>query len=172
MRKTVMAILISLATIGMIGCTPVKDISITQMTNDKVNLKAYKTYAPLFSTGILVDSRGTWHAQGMDVEAELAYLFKEKMSKKKKQQVVSNPDFYVVSVTGVDMDKVKAKVSRKDQVRLENIPEASLAIVFIDSHNGDIIWMSVAEGDLKSDLSLKKRKKRLNYTVKKMLKGL
>lgn len=167
--KSVFAILIA---IGFIGCVSTSDINVAQAQYEKANMEGYKTYMALSPEGIILDSKGTWVPKNVDVSAEIQHMIKTEMDKKGKHQVVSNPDFYVVSAVGVDIDAVKEKIDKKDQKQIENIPAAGLAIVFIDAKTNQVIWMSVAEGDLKDELSLEKRKKRTSYAIKKMLESL
>jgi len=150
----------------------IRDIKVTQYTSNKVNMRGYKTYAPLFEGGYLEDSQGTWVPRNMDINAEIQALTKAQLDRRGKSQVLVNPDFYVGYVVGVDIDSLKEKVNRKGQSELVNIPSTGLAIMFIDANNGDLIWMSVAEGDLKENLSTEAIKKRISYAINKMFKHI
>ncbi|RUM69720.1 MAG: hypothetical protein DSZ09_05255 [Sulfurovum sp.] len=162
----------SLMILGFTGCTSTKDINVEQATSKKVDMKGYKTYAPLLAGGMLIDSKGTWVPRNMDLDAEIQYMTKKELDKRGKKQVLTNPDFYVTYVVGVDMDTVEEKVSKKDQVTLSNIPSAALALIFIDAQTNEVIWMAEADGELKQNLSDKKVKQRLDRTIKKMFRGL
>ena len=158
--------------ISFIGCSSTRDVNYLEGRNEKVNLDGYKTYAPLLKAGFLVDSQGTWVPRGMDMDSEIQYLTKKELDKKGKQQVVENPDFYVSYVVGVDMDKIKAKVDKKDRLIISSIPSNSLAIVFVDAVTNQLIWISTAEGEVKQDLSNEKVKKRIGKVIHKMFSSL
>jgi outer membrane lipoprotein-sorting protein len=163
---------IGLIVVGFTGCVSTSDINVVQSQSEKANLKGYKTYAALSPKGIILDSKGTWIPNNINAHAEIQHMIKTEMDKKGKQLVISNPDFYVAYALGVDMDAIKEKVDKKDQVKIENIPSAGLAIVFTDAKTNEVIWMSVAEGELKKGLSMDDRKKRVQYAIQKMLNGL
>jgi len=54
---------------------------------------------------------------------------------------------------------------------IEKSREAALVLMLVDADSGSIIWMSTAEDELKNS-SPEERKKRLEYTVKKMLNSV
>jgi len=169
MKKMVLLVLLM---VGVIGCTSTSDVTYVEGKSPKVNLKGYKTYAPLLKAGILLDSRGIWIPRDMDMNSEIQFLTKKELDKLGKQQVQTNPDFYVSYIVGVDMDKIKEKVSRRDQLTISNVPSNSLAIIFIDAVTNQIIWISTAEGQLKQDLSNEKIKKRMKKVIHKMFSSL
>lgn len=171
-RKKIVIFITSLI-IGLAGCSSTtKDIKVTQLTTEKVNLNGYKTYAPLLKSGILIDSQGIWRPRNMDLDAEIEYVTKKELNRRGKTQVLVNPDFYVAYVVGVDMDVIKDKVDRKGEITISRVPSSSLAVVFIDAKTEQVIWMSIAEGNLKENLNNDKIKKRINYAIHKMFRGL
>lgn len=172
MLKLLKGAIAALMIVGLSGCVSTNDIKVKQAKYEKANMEGYKTYMALSSKGIILDSKGTWVPKNIDVNTEIQHLVKTEMDRKGKQLVVSNPDFYVAYAVGVDIDAIKEKVNKKDQAKIENIPSAGLAIVFTDAKTSQVIWMAVAEGNLKEELSLEDRKKRANYAIKKMLEGL
>lgn len=169
---TITSIIFGLMIMGFTGCTSTKDIDVAQATSKKVDMKGYKTYAPLLPSGILIDSQGAWVPRNMDMNAEIQYMTKKELDKRGKKQVLTNPDFYVTYVVGVDMDSVKQKVSKRDQVTLSQVPSTALALIFIDAQTNQVIWMAEAAGELKQNLSDAKVKKRIDRTIKKMFRGL
>ena len=172
MSKLLKGVITALMITGLSGCVSTSDINVVQAQDEKTNMEGYKTYMALSSKGIILDSEGTWVPKNIDTKAEIRYMIKTEMDNKGKQLVVSNPDFYVAYAVGVDMDTVKEHVSKKDHMKIENIPSSGLAIVFIDAKTNQVIWMSVAEGNLKDELSFEDRKKRASYAIKKMLADL
>ena len=165
-------IVVGLVVIGVVGCVSTNDIKVSQSKVEKENMKAYKTYMALTPKDMIIDSQGTWVPKNIDAHAEIQHMIKAEMDKKGKQLVTSNPDFYVTYALGVDLDAIKAKINKQDQIKIDNVPSAGLAIVFTDAKTDKIIWMSVAEGTLKEDLSLEDRKKRAEYAIKQMLSNL
>ncbi len=172
MSKLLKSAVVALVIAGLSGCVSTSDINVEQAKYEKANMEAYKTYMALSSEGIVLDSKGTWIPKNIDTNAEIKHIIKSEMDSKGKRLVIADPDFYVTYAVGVDIDVIKEKVDKKDQKKIENVPSAGLAIVFIDAKTNQVIWMSVAEGDLKDDLSLEDRKKRVSYAIKKMLSGL
>jgi hypothetical protein len=172
MYKILLSLMTGFIVVGMVGCVSTQDINISQVQNEKVNLDAYKTYMAISSKGILLDSKGTWMSKNLKGNKEIQQIIEEEMGKKGKQLVSTNPDFYVEFVSGIDMHAIKEKVDKNDQKKIENVPAAGLAMVLVDAKTHHIIWMAVAEGELKKDLSLEERKERIRYAVKKMLASL
>jgi hypothetical protein len=172
MLKILNSTVILLMVLGFNGCVSTSDINVKQAKYEKVNMEVYKTYMALPSEKIILDSKGTWVPKNIDANAEIQHIIKTEMNSKGKQQVLANPDFYVTYAAGVDLDAIKEKINKKNLKQIENVPSAGLAIVFIDAKTDEIIWMSVAEGELKQNLSLEDRKKRASDAIKKMLAGL
>jgi len=172
MKKNFTSLVLLLFLFTLNACVSTNDIEVTQYTSNKVDMEGYKTYAPLFEGGYLEDSQGTWVPRNIDINAEIQTLTKAQLDRRGKSQVLVNPDFYVGYIVGVDIDSLKEKVNRKGQSELVNIPSTGLAIMFIDANNGDLIWMSVAEGDLKENLSTEAIKKRISYAINKMFKHI
>jgi hypothetical protein len=172
MTKLLISTIVGLMIIGFNGCTPTSDIKVEKATSKKVDLRGYKTYAPLLAKGVLVDSQGIYSSKNMNLEAEINNMIKTELDKRGKEQVMSNPDFLVAYVAGVDMDVIRAKVRKQDQIQLTQVPAASLAILFIDAQTNALIWMAVSEGELRQDLDVEKTRKRLHYAIRKMLRGI
>ena len=93
------------------------------------------------------------------------------LMKKGKVPVSKNPDFFVAYLGGADRSHVESKLDKKGKDTIQKHPSAAIVLMLIDANTGSIIWMSTAEGETKS-ATVEERKKRLDYTVKKMLKGI
>ncbi len=85
--------------------------------------------------------------------------------------VTKNPDFYVAYIAAADMDAIEVKIDKEGQETIKEAPAAAMLLLLIDAHTGMIIAISTAEGEAKN-LPIEDRKKRLNYTVKKMFSQL
>ena len=172
MSKLFKSVVIGLVMVGMSGCVSTSDIKVSQSKIEKEDMKSYKTYMALTPKDMVLDSKGTWIPKNIDAHAEIQHIIKAEMDKKGKYLVTSNPDFYVTYALGVDLDAIKSKINKKDQIKIENVPSAGLSIVFTDAKTHKIIWMSVAEGTLKQDLDREDRKKRAEHAIKQMLSNL
>jgi hypothetical protein len=172
MSKILKSVVVGLMFVGMNGCVSTNDINVVKLKVKNENLKEYKTYMSLTPKDMIIDSQGKWVPKNIDAHTEIQHLIKAEMDKKGKHLVKSNPDFYVTYALGVDLDSIKEKINKKDQVKIVNVPSAGLAIVFTDAKTHKIIWMSVAESKLKDDSSLENRKKRAKHAIKQMLSGL
>jgi hypothetical protein len=142
MSKLLKGAMVVLMIAGFTGCVSTSDIKVESVKSEKVDLKGYKTYQILEESGVATESRVT----NLDVNAELQRIINTELGKKGKIPVTNDPDFYVAYLAGTDMDAIKVKV---------NV----------------IIGISTAEGEVKN-LPLEDRKKRLSYTIKKMLSDL
>ena len=166
-------IFVGVIAIALFGCVSKRDIDVDSAKSTKVNLQGYKNYQIVDGSGIIHDSQKIWIPNSnFDVNAEIKQMITTRLGRKGKMPVTQNPDFYVVYATGQDMNALNIKIDRKGRETIRNIPLAALAIVFVDATTGELIWVSYSTGQIKSGLSIKDRKKRLYYTINKMLDGV
>jgi len=173
MKKWIIAAVSATLLIGMNGCVQTNDISVENMTNEKANLKAYKTYQFLDESGIVVaDKDGKLHHdEDKKAAAMIEEIINTQLQKAGKVPTSKEPDFFVAYVGGTDKHAVETKLDEKGKKIVENIPEAALIILLIDAQTGAVLRISTAEGELKS-LTPDDRKVRIEYAVKKMLKDI
>ena len=167
MRKLLKGAIIGLMVVGFTGCVDTSDIKVESAKADKVNLDGYKTYQIMEESGVATESTKNDH----DVNAELQRSIATELGKKGKVPVTKNPDFYVAYLAAADMDAIEVKIDKKGQETIKEAPAAAMLLLLIDAHTGMIIAISTAEGEAKN-LPIEDRKKRLNYTVKKMFSQL
>lgn len=167
MLKLFKGVIVGLMIVGLNGCVNKSDIEVASVQDEKVNLDGYKTYQILDESGMVTEPV----VSNFDVNAELKRLITTELGKKGKTPVTKDPDFYVAYLAGTDMDAIKVKVDRNGKETLENIPASSMILILVDARTSMIIGASAAEGEFK-DLPLEDRKKRLDYTIKKMLGDL
>ncbi len=166
MSKLLKGSIVILMLAGLTGCsTPTSDIQVDTLKSEKVNLDGYKTYEIVEGSGVI---DGTQRTDNMDMNAEMQKIMHTELAKKGKTAVTKDPDFYVAYVAGTDMEAVKEKLNEDGKKTIEKAPEAAMVLVLIDAETGMIIGISTAEGDVKG-LPAEESKKRLNYTIKKML---
>jgi PBP1b-binding outer membrane lipoprotein LpoB len=170
MSKLLKGTLTALIILGVTGCVSTSDIQVEQAQSEKVNLDGYKTYQFIADSGILQDKKDP-AGKKLNVTAEIEDMINKELAKKGKVPVSKNPDFFVAYMGGSDMDAVKSKLDKNGKEIIEKSPEAALVLMLVDADTGSIIWMSTAEGEVKGG-SAEDIKKRLDYTVKKMLNGV
>ena len=171
MLKILKGTLAALMITGVTGCVSTSDINVEKAQSEKVNLDGYKTYQFIEDSGIVEDTRSTTISKNMNVSEEIEQMINSELAKKGKTPVSKDPDFFVAYLGGADMDAVKSKLDKNGKAHLEKSPEAALVLMLIDADSGSIIWMSTAEGEVKGG-DADSIKKRLNYSVKKMLDGV
>ena len=171
MSKLLKGALAALMILGVTGCVSTSDINVEKAQSEKVNLQGYKTYQFIEDSGILEDEKSKKVADNMNVSEEVEQMINSELAKKGKTPVSKDPDFFVAYLGGADMDAVKSKLDKNGKEVIEKSPEAALVLMLIDADSGSIIWMSTAEGEVKSG-DADSIKKRLKYTVKKMLDGV
>lgn len=171
MSKLLKGALAALMILGVTGCVSTSDINVEKAQSEKVNLEGYKTYQFIEDSGILEDEKSKKVADNMNVSEEVEQMINSELAKKGKTPVSKDPDFFVAYLGGADMDAVKSKLDKNGKEVIEKSPEAALVLMLIDADSGSIIWMSTAEGEAKGG-DADSIKKRLKYTVKKMLDGV
>jgi len=171
MSKLFKSVITVLVIAGITGCVSTSDIQVEKAQSEKVNLDGYKTYQFIADSGIVQDKKDPAISKKVDVSAEIEDMINSELAKKGKIPVSKNPDFFVAYMGGSDMDAVKSKLDKNGKEVIEKSPEAALVLMLVDADTGSIIWMSTAEGEVKGG-SAENIKKRLNYTVKKMLNGV
>ena len=172
MSKMFKGALIALMMAGLAGCgVSTKDIKVETVKSNKANLKGYKTYEIIEESGADDSLKKDKTLKGADVDADIKALINTELAKRGKVEVKHDPDFFVAYVAGADMNAMQIKLDAKGRSTIENIPEAAMLLMLVDADTGSIIWMSTAEGEFKG-LPLDQQKVRLEYAIKKMLKGL
>ena len=172
MTKILKGALVALALIGFTGCVSTSDIQVNNEQSDKVDLKGYKTYQFINGSGIADDSATKKILTNNDkLAGRIESLINEQLIKKGKVPVSKDPDFLVAYLGGADMEEVKSKLDKDGKEVIEKRPEAALMLMLVDGETGSILWISTAEGEVKS-VSHEEKRKRLEYAVKKMLDGV
>jgi len=150
---------------------PTKDITIDADADQRVHFTNYNSYGWLAAAGIMNDPEGKWEPPGYDVDAEIKFIIDRELRKRGWTENASNPDLYVAYVVGVDMAALKLQVKKKTRIStLENVPAGALLVVLIDAESGMTVWAGEATAELQEGLDMETRKKRLDYTITKMLK--
>jgi hypothetical protein len=172
MKKWLSTLILTVSIAGVNGCVSTNDIEVESVTNEKVNLKAYKRYQFMKESGIVEsDGKGKLVDSDKKVAALVEEIINEALQKKGKTPVAKDPDFFVAYVGGTDKDAVKVKLDDHGKEIVESAPEAALLIMLIDAQTGAVLKVSTAEGEFKS-LTPEEKKARIEYAVKKMLKDL
>ena len=173
MKRIALAVVVMFGILAA-GCAsfPKDDIEIAIEADPKVNFSAYKTYAWLGSAQILEDPEGKWEPLGFDADAEITGLIDRELGKRGMSQSTTRPDMLIAYALGADMTMMKFKDDSQSDVRvLEDAPAGALVVVMMDPETEFVTWAAVAVADIKSqgdDIA----KKRLNYTITEMFKGL
>ena len=158
----------------LVGCAsfPTDDIQVETAADPKVNFSGYKTYAWLGSVGIVNDPQGHWEPPQFDADAEIVFLINEALRKRGMSESNNNPNMLVVYGIGLDMAALELKQNPESKVTtLENVPQTGLIVALIDPETGFVTWAGVAAAEYKN-LDPETQKKRLEYVVKTMFKGL
>ena len=171
MSKLLKGALAAVMIMGITGCVSTSDIQVEKAQSEKVDLKGYKTYQFIADSGIVKEEKNKKISKNVNVSEEIEELINTELAKKGKIPVAKDPDFFVAYLGGADMDAVKKKLDKNGREMIEKSPEAALVLMLVDADSGSIIWMSTAEGEVKGG-SAESVKKRLRYTVKKMLDGV
>ncbi len=171
MIKVVKSTLMALALIGFTGCVSTSDIQVDSTQSDKVDLKGYKTYQFIEGSGIAKDTSKKTLRKSESISAEIEEMINEELAKKGKVPVSKDPDFFVAYLGGADHEAVKKRLDKHGKEVIEKSPEAALVLMLVDADSGAIIWMSTAEGELKNSTP-EERKKRIKFTIEKMLQGV
>ena len=172
MKKHLYAILAAAVLAGVQGCVQTDDITVESVTNDKVNLKGYKTYQFLDGSGVIEENkRGKVKEGDQKIAALIEDVINEQLDKAGKAPSADHPDFFVAYVGGTDPEAVTVKLDKKGKEVVQNRPEAALLILLVDADTGSILRLATAEGELKK-LPEAQQRKRIEYAVKKMLKDI
>jgi len=171
MSKMLKSMLAALMVLGMAGCVSTSDINVENVTNDKVNLKGYKTYQFMEESGIVEeDGKGNLKESDKKVAALIEEIINEELQKKGKTPVSKSPDFLVAYVGGSNEDAVKVRLDEKGKQVIEKAPEAALLIMLVDANTGAILRLSTAEGEV-TKLPEAQKRERIEFAIKKMLEG-
>ncbi len=166
------ALLTGALLLGATGCVQTNDIEVESVSNDKANLKAYKTYQFLEDSGIVEeDKNGKLKRSNSEVAELVEEVINEQLQRHGKKPTAKDPDFLVAYVGGSNMEAVVAKVNADGKQIIEKKPAAALLIMLVDADTGEILRIATAEGDLKNQ-PIEEKRARIEYAVKKMLSGI
>ena len=157
------------------GCTtvPVKDIQFDSEADPKANFSGYKSYGWLGSAAILNDATGQWEPPSFDADTEVKFLIDRELRKRGLSETAYNPDLVVAFALGVDMDALGLKKDPNTKMEiLGNVPKGGLVIALIDDQTGFIIWLGVAEAEVREKPDDVTAKARLDYAVTQLLKRI
>jgi len=79
-----------------------------------------------------------------------------------------NLDFAISYILGVDIDVMKEKLDDEGNTYLDNISEATIIIILMDTQTQKVIWTGSAEANLQHNISDTESQKRINYAIEKM----
>jgi len=172
MKKLTTILFAALLLFGSSACTSTRDIDVQTVTNEKVNLKGYKTYTILEESGVLeINSQGDIQKGDQEIASFIEDSINKELKKSGKIAVTKNSDFLVAYIGGTDKDKVNVYIDKKERMVIEDAPEAGLLLILIDTKTGRLLRVAEAEGEMKS-LPLNERKTRIEYAISKLLKEI
>lgn len=157
------------------GCASniTKDIIVESEADPKVNFDGYKTYTWLGSAAIVYDPEGRWEPPQFDADAEIQFLINRELRGRGISEDSANPDIVVAYAAGIDMESMDIKFDPDSElVRYENVPLGSLTVILIDANSQLAIWGGSATAEIQRDATPEVQKKRLEFAIKQMFKGL
>lgn len=151
-----------------------KDIEVLAKARPNVDFSAYKTYAWLETAEIVNDPAGQWEPPQFDADAEVTRLVNGELRKRGITEVTSNPELLVTFVAGIDMESIELREDPKDEKleTLQNIPKGALVVMLADAGARVPVWAGVATADVAQQTSSNAMRKRLDYAISEMFKGL
>jgi len=151
-----------------------KDIEVLAKARPNVDFSAYKTYAWLETAEIVNDPAGQWEPPQFDADAEVTRLVNGELHKRGMTEVSSNPELLVTFVAGIDMQSLELREDPEDKKleTLQNIPKGALVVVLADAGARVPVWAGVATADVGQQTSSDAMRKRLDYAISEMFKGL
>ena len=169
MKKIVLSAFLAIGLLTMSGCmSGYKDIKVQSKTSPKVNLEAYKTYTWLAIANILVDEKAQFKGRGYSVNDYIQSHINKELLNSGKTVEKESPDFVVSYILGVDMDAMKEKLDDAGKKQLENVSQAAIIVMLMDTDTQKVIWLGSAEADIKQAVSDEESKARIAYAIKKM----
>jgi hypothetical protein len=169
MKKIVLSAFLAIGLLTMSGClSATKDIKVVSKTSEKVNLDGYKTYAWLPISNIIIDEKDQFKGRGYSVNDYMQSKINKALLNADKTLNREDPDFVVSYIMGVDMDAIKEKLDKDGKEQFENVSEAALIVILIDTQTQKVIWAGSAEAELKQETSDEESKARIDYSIEKM----
>ena len=170
MRKFYIAMMSTVLLLLSACATVTKDIVVDAQVDPKTEMSGYKTYAWLGAGKFLNDPEKKWQPPKMDIAGDIKYLIDRELRKRGIFAATEKPDLAVAFFMGIDMETMELKEDPNDNVEvLKNVPKAGMIVVLVDVETEFVVWMGVAEGDLKENPSDEEVRTRLDYAVSNML---
>ena len=157
------------------GCASsvTQDIVVDSEADPKVDFGGYKAYTWLGSAAIVYDPEGKWEPPQFDADAEIRFLINRELRARGMSEDSANPDMVVAYAAGIDMDSMDINFDPQSElVKFENVPIGSLTVILIDANSQLAIWGGSATAEIQQDATPEVQKKRLDFAIKKMFKGL
>ena len=169
MKNIILSAVLAASLLTLSGCgSTTKDIKVASKTSSKVNLEGYKTYAWLPIANVLIDEKAEFKGRGYSVNDYIESQINKSLLNSERTLDKENPDFVVSYILGVDMDAMKEKLDEEGKKYLENVSEAAIVIVLMDTQTQKVIWAGSAETNLHQEVSDEESKKRIKYAIEKM----
>ena len=168
-------ILMAVVALFTTSCNPeFKDIKVSAENEEGLDMSKYETYAWLGSAQIIHDELGQWDPPGeMDADLEIRSMITKQMNKHKLKINETNPDLLIGYAAGIDLNVVEANENVKTgSIDFKQTPKGALIISIMDAKTGNIIWLGVADADVRVKPKANRAKRRLQYAVKEMFKLL
>ncbi|WP_221895441.1 DUF4136 domain-containing protein [Bathymodiolus japonicus methanotrophic gill symbiont] len=155
-------------------CVPyTRDIEVKTEVGTQADLSDYNTYTWLETMSTLNDPSGKWQPTGLDLAGEIKFFIDRELQDHGLHLNTTDPELGVAFQFGADMQSLKLQQNPKSKLAvLSNVPDATLAVILIDTVTKDIIWISKAEAEIQQGYDAELVRKRIDYTITKMFKAL
>lgn len=166
-------LLITLLTL-LTGCAYyAKDIRVQTEVGVHADISRYTAYIWSESITSLNDPSGKWQPPGFDITEDIRQLIDRELAKRGVRYSTTNPGLAVSFRLAANMqalELVKKPNSSQDMLIIK--PDATLIVVLTDIASKNIIWISKAEAEIQQDIDAELVRKRLDYAITEMFKGL
>jgi len=169
MKNIILSAVLAASLLTMSACSSAnQNIKVASQTSPKVNLEGYKTFAWLPIANVLIDEKAQFKGRGYSVNDYMESQINKALLNANKTLDSEKPDFAVSYILGVDMDAMKEKLDDEGKKYLENVSEAAIVVVLMDTQTQKVIWAGSAETNLHQEVSDEESKKRIDYAIEKM----
>ncbi len=157
------------------GCAEpyTKDIHVKTEVGHQANISDYKSYIWLNNISALNDPSGKWQPPGLDIAGQIKFFIDRELNKHDLYLNPVDPELAVTFKFGIDMQALKLQIDPDSKLAVvKNVPDAALVVVLIDAETQSIIWVGEAEAELQQNNSPELVRKRIEYAITEMFKGL
>ncbi len=154
-----------------IGCEENNfEVIVTSEFSKETDFTQFKTYAWIENSSLIFDSNHNWAKSDIDPVIEFKFAVDTEFRTKGLSQVSKNPDLIVAMSVGANADRIALhKLAKEQKTVIDDLPEGAALLIVAESDTLEVLYISLATGDVDQSISTQESQHRIKYVGQKLL---